>query len=63
LQLRVTNFGLFYLQDVTTDGTLQGFFVREIMAGGTPIASTNFDSDQQNLFRRSWLPMATQLLQ
>ncbi len=63
LQLRVTNFGLFYLQEVSTDGTLQGFFVREIIAGGTPIASTNFDGDQLNLFRRSWLPMATQLLQ
>ena len=62
-QLRVTNIGLFYLQQVTSDGTLQGFFVREILAGGTPISSTNFDTDQQNLFRRSWLPMATQLLQ
>jgi hypothetical protein len=62
-QLRVTNIGLFYLQQVTSDGTLQGFFVREIIAGGTPISSTNFDSDQQNLFRRTWLPMATRLLQ
>lgn len=62
-QLRVTNIGLFYLQQVTSDGTLQGFFVREILAGGTPISSTNFDTDQQNLFRRSWLPMATRLLQ
>ncbi|NBO65888.1 MAG: hypothetical protein EBU88_13790 [Acidobacteria bacterium] len=61
LQLRVTNIGLFFLQEVAIDGTLQGFFVREIIAGGTPVASTNFDSDQMNLFRRSWLPMATQL--
>ncbi|MEY4166489.1 MAG: Tad domain-containing protein [Blastocatellia bacterium] len=63
LQLRVTNFGLFYLQGVTSDGTLQGYFVREVVAGGTPIASTNFDGDQMNLFRRSWLPMSTQLIE
>lgn len=63
LQLRVTNFGLFYLQNVTTDGTLQGYFVREIIAGGTPISSTNFDNDQMNLFRRSWLPMSTRLIE
>ena len=62
-QLRVTNLGLFYLQEVRSDGTLYGFFVREILAGGTPIAGVNFDSDNQNLFKRSWLPMATQLLQ
>ncbi len=62
-ELRVTNIGFFYLQDVTSDGTLVGFFVREIVAGGTPISATSFDSDQQTMFRRTWLPMATQLLQ
>lgn len=62
-QLRVTNFGLFYLQDVTSDGTLQGYFVRELVAGGTPISSANFAGDQMNLFRRSWLPMSTQLIE
>ena len=36
-QLKITNIGLFFLEEVRDDGTLRGFFVREIISGGTPI--------------------------
>ena len=62
-RLRVTNIGLFFLDRVTPEGTLQGFFVREIMSGGTAIARDNFSLvDQANAFRRRWLPMSVRLL-
>lgn len=62
-QLRVTNIGLFYLQDVGSDGLLTGFFVREIMSGGTQISEINLEADSQNRFRRNWLPTSAQLMQ
>lgn len=60
--IRVTNIGLFWLEEVRPDGTLYGFFVREIITGGTPIDATNFTSNSPPTFVRSWLPMSTQLL-
>ncbi|MCI0663553.1 MAG: pilus assembly protein [Acidobacteria bacterium] len=60
-ELKVTNFGLFFLETVQPDGTLSGFFVREIITGGTPIQATNISGDTL-LFQRRWLPMSTQLL-
>lgn len=59
--LRVTNIGLFFLKNVTPNGDLQGYFVREIISGGTPIDSTNMAGDS-NSFRQRWLPMTVQLL-
>ncbi len=63
LQLQVTNFGLFYLQEVRSDGTLRGTFVRELFVGGKPVSPANLPADSAPSFQRSWLPMATQLLQ
>ncbi len=61
--VRVTNFGLFFLDSVSVDGTISGFFVREIITGGTPIASTNFsESEIGNTFKPKWLPMSVRLL-
>lgn len=60
--LRVTNFGLFFLDSVDANGNLSGFFVREIITGGTPIDSTNFSGDSDPTFKRSWLPMSVHLL-
>jgi hypothetical protein len=65
--LKVTNFGLFFLKEVTPDGELHGYFVREVISGGTPIDSTNLGPECANSsfncgFKRSWLPMAVQLL-
>ncbi|MDX2042550.1 MAG: pilus assembly protein TadG-related protein [Acidobacteriota bacterium] len=59
---RVTNIGLIFLQEVRDDGTLYGFFVREIIAGGTPIEPGNLQTDNAPTFKRSWLPMSVQLL-
>jgi len=61
-QLVITNIGLFFLQDVRDDGTIVGMFVREIIAGGTPIDSTNMATDSDPAFKRSWLPMSVQLV-
>jgi hypothetical protein len=61
-QLRVTNIGLFYLQNVTNNGTITGFFVREIIGGGTPIAPENMQLDAPPSFQQSWLPMAVRVL-
>lgn len=60
--LRVTNFGFFFLQSVQADGSLQGFFVREIVSGGTPVDLTNFSADSLPTFSRNWLPQAVRLL-
>lgn len=65
--LRVTNIGLFFLKNVTPNGDLEGYFVREIISGGTPIDSPNMAGDscsttQYCNFKRSWLPMTVQLL-
>jgi hypothetical protein len=69
--LKVTNFGLFFLDRVaqTTDAdgnrivTIEGLFVREIMTGGTPISLVNFSpNDLGDSFRRRWLPMSAQLM-
>ncbi|MEO6726290.1 MAG: pilus assembly protein TadG-related protein [Blastocatellia bacterium] len=61
-QLKVTNIGLFFLEEVRDDGTLRGFFVREIISGGTPIEVANMAVDQAPSFKRSWLPMSVQLV-
>lgn len=61
-QLRVTNIGLFFLDSADANGNLSGFFVREVITGGTPIDSTNFSGDSDPTFKRSWLPMSVQLL-
>ncbi|QQS45921.1 MAG: hypothetical protein IPM66_18655 [Acidobacteriota bacterium] len=60
--LRVTNIGLLFLESVQADGSIQGFFVREIISGGTPIDATNFAADSLPSFSRNWLPQAVQLL-
>jgi Flp pilus assembly protein TadG len=60
--LRVTNIGLFFLKNVESNGYIRGYFVREVIAGGTPIDSTNFMADSDPSFKRSWLPMSVQLL-
>lgn len=64
--LKVTNFGLFFLKDVKPNGDISGFFVREIIAGGTPIEATNISADVGSepiwSFRQRWLPMSVQLL-
>ena len=61
-RLRVTNIGLFLLKQVDADGGLSGYFVREIIGGGTPISSTNFQGDSGESFKKTWLPMSVQLL-
>lgn len=55
--LKVTNIGLFFLRDVKDDGRLQGYFVREIIAGGTPIDPINMAG-----VNVKYLPMAIRLL-
>ncbi len=60
--LRVTNIGFFFLKDVLTNGDLTGYFVREIIAGGTPVAPANMMADSEPGFRRNWLPMSVRLL-
>jgi len=60
--LRVTNIGLFFLKEITVDSDLKGYFVREIIAGGTPIDPINLDNRNDDSFRRRWLPMSVQLL-
>jgi len=59
--LTVTNIGVFFLKNVTLEGDLEGYFLREIIAGGTPIDPANMDPDGPN-FKRTWLPMSVQLL-
>ena len=61
-QLRITNIGMFFMQDVRDDGTLYGFFVREIVAGGTPVDPANLSLDSDPAFKRTWLPMSIQLM-
>lgn len=60
--LTVTNIGLFFMRNVRPTGELEGYFVREIISGGTPIDATNMTSDSDPSFKRSWLPMSVQLL-
>jgi hypothetical protein len=59
--LRVTNFGLFMLKLVEPDGSLTGYFVREVISGGTPVAIANSAADSPS-FQRNWLPMSVHLL-
>lgn len=61
-QVKITNIGLFFLEEVRADGTLRGFFVREIFSGGTPIDSSNMSVDRDPSFKRSWLPMSVQMV-
>lgn len=61
-ELIVTNIGMFFLQEVRNDGTLTGFFVREIVAGGTPIDAANLTIESDPSFKRTWLPMSVQLV-
>ncbi len=58
---KVTNYGLFCLKEVLPNGDIRGFFVREIISGGTPIESTNLGAESA-AFNRRWLPMSVQLL-
>lgn len=60
--LTVTNIGLFLLNKIEPDGSINGYFVREIFGGGAPIAPGNMQADSDPLFRKTWLPMAVQLL-
>jgi Flp pilus assembly protein TadG len=60
-RLRVTNIGLFLLNAVDADGGLSGYFVREIIGGGTPISPANFQADTGESFKKTWLPMSVQL--
>jgi len=62
-ELVVTNIGLFFLTEVTLEGYLRGYFVREIIAGGTPIAPGNMSADVATPeFKRRYLPMSVQLI-
>jgi len=62
-ELVVTNFGLFFLKEVTLQGELRGYFVREIIAGGAPIAPVNMSVENASPeFRRRYLPMSVQLI-
>jgi hypothetical protein len=62
----VTNFGLFFLKDINALGDLTGYFVREIIAGGTQIEPRNMANDCAGPpncgFRRGYLPMSVQLI-
>lgn len=60
--LKVTNIGLFFMDEIRNDGTLRGFFVREIISAGTPIDQTNMTTDSEPTFKQSWLPMAVRLV-
>src|SRR5215510_206545 len=60
-QLAVTNIGLFYLKDVSPEGDLTGYFVREIIAGGTQILPRDLERESAS-FQRRWLPMSVQLI-
>ncbi len=40
-QFYVTNIGAFFLEQVGTDGSITGAFVREMVAGGTPLEPQN----------------------
>ena len=40
-QFVVTNFGAFFLDFVTENGTLSGYFVREVITAGTPLEASN----------------------
>jgi hypothetical protein len=55
-QFFVTNFGAFFLEQVTPDGSLTGMFVREIVTGGMPLEPHN---QVQNTAE---LPVAVQLV-
>jgi hypothetical protein len=59
--LKVTNIGLFCLKRVSPNGDLEGYFVREIISGGTPVDPINMVADSASI-KRAWLPMAVQLL-
>ena len=62
-ELVVTNFGLFFLKEMTLQGELRGYFVREIVAGGIPIAPVNMSGDGAiPEFKRRYLPMSVQLI-
>lgn len=61
-QLKVTNIGLFFLEEIRNDGTMRGFFVREIISAGTPIDPANMSTDSEPTFKQSWLPMAVRLV-
>jgi Flp pilus assembly protein TadG len=60
--LKVTNIGLFFLEEIRNDGTIRGFFVREIISAGTPIDPSNMTTDSEPTFKQSWLPMAVRLV-
>ena len=40
-QFVVTNFGAFFLDFVTDEGSLSGYFVREVITAGTPLEASN----------------------
>jgi len=61
-ELVVTNFGLFFLKEVTVQGELRGYFVREIIAGGIPVAPANLADGDIPEFKRRYLPMSVQLI-
>jgi hypothetical protein len=62
-ELVVTNIGLFFLREVTPQGELSGYFVREIIAGGIPIEPVNMSGEGAiPEFRRRYLPMSVQLI-
>ena len=59
----VTNIGLFFVKDVSLQGDLTGYFIREIMAGGVPIDPVNMGADNISPeFKRKYLPMSVQLV-
>ena len=60
--LKVTNIGLFFLEEVRNDGTVRGFFVREVISAGTPIDPANMTTDSVPTFKQDWLPMAIRLV-
>ncbi len=55
-QFVVTNFGAFFLDFVNDDGSMSGYFVREVITGGTPIEASN------NVIVQSQLPVSVNLV-
>ena len=55
-QFFVTNIGAFFLEQVSPDGSLVGFFVREMVTGGLPL------EPQNQVDNASLLPVSVQLV-
>ena len=55
-QFVVTNFGAFFIDFVTEEGSMSGYFVREVITAGTPIEASN------TVISPNLLPMSVNLV-